>query len=581
MTDDMHTTVSAEDTQTDKGHPARAPVLGRTAIDFERNKGHNLLGQPQWPLWKTSLTFVGLSLVMYIVCAAETSFNQIIGDIKKEFGTQIFAQWMSASFLLTCVMVQPIWVKLAEKFGRQWPLFISTLIFMVFSIMVAASKDMVVMCVGRAFQGVGGAGMMPLSLVVLTDILTPGQRGFYMGLLGAVIILGKWTGPIVGAAFLERSTWRWVGYMNLPIGAVALSILYFTLHDLPTPPGRLSRKLREFDYLGTLFWLGGSLMILLALSWGGNEHPWSSAFIACMFAFGLVAILIFGVIEGRYAKWPIIPLHLLIQPRVLLTIVASFFIGFCMYGMIMFVPIYYVMVMAEGAYGSTKYILWCVLGGCIGAVVAGSLVSFRGRVYYREWAVLGAGLMAIGYGLMHTWPRDTTESAKHAGFQVLVGLGLGFCMQQVLLASQAGLPANEISTVTTLIDYARTLGGMIGLVVGEVILKEKMFATVRESFSFFIGSAPLEGQDVVALQSMAPMLSKLPQAMSEPLYQGIVKALRLVFVVDVPFAAMACLLCLFIGSIPLHHILPVNNTEEVPKGLVDLHGKEETDVSSA
>ncbi|KAJ2330554.1 hypothetical protein GGI00_003652 [Coemansia sp. RSA 2681] len=548
----------------------RASMLGKTAADFERNKGHNLLGQRQWPLWKTLLTFLGLSLVMYMVCAAETSFNQIIGDIKTEFGTQIFAQWMSAAFLLTCVMVQPIWVKLAERFGRQWPLFISTLIFMGFSAMVAASKDMVVMCVGRAFQGVGGAGMMPLSLVVLTDILTPDQRGFYMGLLGAVIILGKWTGPIVGAAFLEKSTWRWVGYMNLPIGAVALVILFFTLHDLPTPPGRIGRKLREFDYLGTLFWLGGSLMILLALSWGGNEHPWNSAFIACMFAFGLVAILIFGVIEGKFAKWPIIPLHLLVQPRVLLTIVASFFIGFCLYGMIMFVPIYYVMVLAEGAYGSTKHILWCVLGGCIGAIVAGGLVSIRGRVFYREWAVFGTALMAIGYGLMYTWPRDPTETAKHAGFQVLVGLGLGFCMQQVLLASQAGLPANEISTVTTLIDYARTLGGMIGLVVGEVILKEKMFATVRETFSM-----SLEGQDVVALESMAPMLAKLPQAMSEPLYKGIVNALHLVFVVDVPFAAMACILCLFIGSIPLHHILPVSRTEEVPEGLVELHGKEE------
>ncbi|KAJ2742553.1 hypothetical protein GGI20_004397 [Coemansia sp. BCRC 34301] len=561
-----------EEVQLGEGHPARASLLDKTAMNYERNLSFNLLGQPQWPLWKTHLAFFGLSLVMYMVCAAETSFNQIIAAIKTEFGTQIFAQWMSAAFLLTCVMVQPIWVKLAERFGRQWPLFISIVIFMGFSVMVAVSKDMVVMCVGRAFQGVGGAGMMPLALVVLTDILTPGQRGFYMGLLGAVIILGKWTGPIVGAAFLERSTWRWVGYMNLPIGVVALAILWFTLHDLPTPPGRIGRKLREFDYLGTLFWLGGSLMILLALSWGGNEHAWRTAFIACLFAFGLVAIFIFGVIEGKYAKWPIIPLHLLVQRRVLLTIVASFFIGFCLYGMIMFVPIYYVMVLAEGAYGSTKHILWCVLGGCIGSVVAGGFVSFRSRVYYREWAVLGTALMAIGYGLMYTWPRDPTETGKHAGFQVLVGLGLGFCMQQVLLASQAGLPANEISTVTTLIDYARTLGGMIGLVVGEVILKEKMFATVRESFGALV---QLEGQDVVALESMAPMLANLPLSMSEPMYKGIVNALHLVFVVDVPFAAMACILCLFIGSIPLHHILPVSRTEEVPEGLVDLHGKEQ------
>ncbi|KAJ2023363.1 hypothetical protein IWW57_004146, partial [Coemansia sp. S610] len=117
MASDTHTSASAEGTQQDKGSPVRASLLVRTAADFERNRGHNLLGQPQWPLWKTLFTFVGLSLVMYMVCAAETSFNQIIGNIKKEFGTDVFAQWMSASFLLTCVMVQPIWVKLAERFG--------------------------------------------------------------------------------------------------------------------------------------------------------------------------------------------------------------------------------------------------------------------------------------------------------------------------------------------------------------------------------------------------------------------------------------------------------------------------------
>ncbi|KAJ1997771.1 hypothetical protein GGI04_005280, partial [Coemansia thaxteri] len=362
--------------------------------------------------------------------------------------------------------------------------------------MVAASKSMVVMCVGRAFQGVGGAGMMPLSSVILTDILTPAQRGLYMGIFGAVIILGKWTGPIIGAAFLKYSVWRWAGYMNLPIGVAALAILYYTLHDLPTPPGRLSRKLREFDYLGTLFWLGGSLMILLGLSWGGNEHTWHSTIVICLFVFGLVTILIFGVIEGKYAKWPIIPLHLLVQPRTLLTVVASFFIGVCMYGMIMFVPIYYVMIQGEGPLDAVKHILWFVLGGCIGAIIAGAFVSVRGRVYYREWAVLGAALMTIGYGLMYTWPRDTSATTKHAGYQVLVGLGLGLCMEQVRLASQAGLPADEISTITTLIDYARTLGGMIGLAIGGVVLRERMFATVYRSFSAYSGLIPLKGQDV-------------------------------------------------------------------------------------
>ncbi|KAI9502425.1 hypothetical protein GGI25_004708 [Coemansia spiralis] len=540
---------------------------------YAQTKELNLLGQPKWPLWKTTLTFFALSLVMFLVCSAETAFNQILSPLKTEFNTSIFAQWMEASFLITCVMAQPIWVKLAEKFGRRWPLLISIFIFMVFSILVGAAHTMTEMCVGRAFQGIGGAGMMPLALVVLTDILTPGERGVYMGLLGAVIILGKWSGPIIGAAFYEKSTWRWTGYYNIIVGAAAIVILFFVLRDLPTPNGRVRRRLREFDYAGTVMWLGGSVMILLALSWGGNEHAWRSATIVCLFVCGFVAILLFALIEGRFARWPIIPLPLLIRPRVLLTLTVSFFIGFCLYGMIMFVPVYYMMVLGQGALESVRHILWFVLGGCIGAVGSGLLVTVRGRWFYREWAVVGTAMMAIGYGLMYTWPQDPMATGKHIGYQVFLGLGLGFCMQQVLLASQAGLPVNEISTVTTLIDYARTLGGMVGLVIGEVILKQKMFETVDKSgFGAFVGSS--QGQDVVKLESMMPMLSMLPASITQPIYQGIVNALHLVFVVDVPFAGLACILCMFVSNIPLHVILPPTESDEVLETQRNLHSTE-------
>ncbi|KAJ2489754.1 hypothetical protein IWW37_003739 [Coemansia sp. RSA 2050] len=571
--------MSIAELQQDQAKLVRSRLQGDA--DYERNRGFNLLGQAQWALWKAVLTFVGLALVMFMVCGAETMFNVILDDLKRDFDTQIFAQWLAISFLLPCVMLQPIWVKLAEKFGRQWPLFYSILIFMAFSTMVGAANSMIALCVGRALQGVGGAGMMPLALVVLTDVMTPDQRGFFMGGLGAVTIMATWASPVIGAALFAGGGWRWVGYMNLPIGAVALAILFFTLRDLPTPPGRIVRKLREFDYLGTVFWLGGSTMILLALSWGGNEHPWGSTVIICLFVFGFLVIAVFGVIEGKFAKWPIIPLHLLARARTLLTIIASFFIGLCMYGMVIFVPMYYQMILGQKPLPAVRHIMWFTVGGCLGSVIAGGLVSFRGRVYYREWAVFGTALMTVGYILMYTWPRDPMETIKHAGFQVITGLGLGFCMQQVLLASQAGLPANEISTVTTLIDYTRTLGGMIGLVVGEVILKERLAITVQESFSAFLDFMPAggAGQETVAIGSLAPLISLLPRSMSEPLYQGIIKALHLVFVVDVPFAALACVMCLFIANIPLHHILPVSSTEEIPEGLADVY-RDESRLSS-
>ncbi|KAJ2715690.1 hypothetical protein H4R19_001063 [Coemansia spiralis] len=529
--------------------------------DVERLQHCNLLGQPQWAGRRKLATVGGLSLTMYMVCTAETVFNEILGGLKDKFATDIYAQWLESAFLLTCVMVQPVWVKLAERFGRLWPLAAALGVFMAFSIMVGAAKSMAVACVGRALQGVGGAGMMPLALVVLTDVLTPGERPVYMGLLGAVIIIGKWTGPLVGAALAESGSWRWVGYMYLPAGAVALALLVYGLRDLPVPPGTARHKLRSFDYLGTVLWLGGSLMILLALSWGGNEHPWRSATVVCLFVVGFLVILAFGAVEGTVAQWPIIPLGVLTRLRTVLALVASFCIGVCMYGLIMFVPVYYTMVEGEPVRRAAAHILWLALGGAAGSLVAGALATVRGRVLLREWSVLGAALMTVGLGIMYTWPRELDE-ARNAGLQALVGIGLGLCMQQVLLASQAGLPIDQISTVTTLVDYARTLGGMIGLVIGQVILKEKMFGIIHAQFG---GLVDMDGKDVVGLEAMMPMVGMLPTTMSQPIYDGIVHALRLVFAADIPFAALACILSALIPNIPLHVIQPPAE----PDGLVE------------
>ncbi|KAJ2783436.1 hypothetical protein H4R18_001701 [Coemansia javaensis] len=530
-------------------------------------KGHNLLGQAQWPQRRTLVVFGGLSLAMYMVCSAETVFNLMLGQLKAEFKTEIYGQWLEAGFLLTCVMLQPVWVKLAERSGRAWPLYASLVVFMAFSVMVGAANSMAVACVGRALQGVGGAGMMPLALVVLTDILTPGERPVYMGLLGAVIVAGKWTGPLVGAALLEHGTWRWAGYMHLPLGAAALALLAWGLRDVPLPPGSVRRRLRSFDYLGTALWLGGSTMILLALSWGGNEHPWRSATVVSLFVAGFVVIAAFCAVEARVARWPIIPMRVFARPRTLLALVASWFVGMCMYGPIMYVPIYYTMVLGESGRAAAAHILWMALGAAAGSVAAGMLASVRGRLLLRQWSVLGTALMAVGFGLMYTWPQER-QPARQAGFQVLTGLGLGFSMQQILLSSQAGLPVDEISTVTTLIDYARTLGGMIGLVIGQVILKERMFATIRSEFGSLIEPG---GQDMFALAAMMPMLNMLPAQVAQAVYSGIVHALRLVFVAGVPFAGVACIMCALIPNVPLHHILSPTHPDEVPEPLLELH----------
>ncbi|KAJ1919127.1 hypothetical protein H4219_002176 [Mycoemilia scoparia] len=525
--------------------------------DFDP-KTQNLLGQPKWPKRKFLPTFFGLGLAMFLVCASETISNQQVASLATTMKTTIFSQWLVSGYLLTCVMVQPIYVKLAEIYGRKWPLFISIFIFSVFSIMCGASQSFIAIVLGRAFQGLGGAGVMPLSLVVLTDITTPHHRPLWLGLFGAIIILGMWIGPLLGSAWLEYSSWRWAYYHSAICGFASLGILGFTLHDLPSPPGMLSRKIRHFDYLGTLTWLGGSIMILLALAWGGNEHPWRSATIVCLFVIGFFVIIVFGIIELRFTKWPIIPLHLLVKPQVLLSTIASAFVGMAACGEIFFVPIYYHTVRNQNNTHASAQLLWFALGGCVSAIAAG--IACVKTYNYRIFILAGTALMAIGYGLMYTWKVEE-QRGKEIGYQIITGFGFGLCTQQILLAGQAGLKFNDVATVTTLVDYSRTLGGMIGLVIGEVILKDQIIKKMDDVLDglSFLPKVDLSRMDLVTLQNYLPLLNKLSSSITAPIYEAIVGAIGLTLAVYVAFAGAAFLASIFLKPKPLVSPQPVSS----------------------
>ncbi|KAJ1679015.1 hypothetical protein EV182_002902, partial [Spiromyces aspiralis] len=507
----------------------------------------NMLGQPAWPIPKFLLAFAGLALTMFLVCTAETVSNQQLSDIASQMNTNIYSPWAASAFLLPCVMIQPVYIKLAEAFGRQWPLIAATLVFSVFSIMCGASTSFLAFVLGRGFQGVGGAGMMPLVLVVLTDIATIRVRGFWLGIMGAVMIAAKWLGPVIGAACLEHASWRWAYYYSAIGGLVAMAILFLTLRDLPRPPSALPRKARHFDYLGIILWLGGSVMILLALAYGGNEFPWRSVTIVSLFVAGFLVICIFGFVEYRFSQWPIIPLRLLTQPRVFISIVASGFIGMAMYTILFFVPVFYHAVRDMSNTAAAAQGLWTVLGGGFFAVVSG--IAVRWTYNYRPFILAGTALMAIGYGLMYTWTVQQ-NNAKEIDFQIIVGAGLGLCMQQVLLAGQAGLSLDEVATVTTLIDYSRTLGSMIGLVISEVVLKDqviKKLTTILSQFSF-IPVVDLHYIDLVSLQTMLPALRKFSDSISIPVFNALKDAINLTYAINVAFAGIAFVLCLFLRT---------------------------------
>ncbi|KAJ1917903.1 hypothetical protein H4219_002947 [Mycoemilia scoparia] len=521
----------------------------------------NLLGQPKWNIISLSTTFIGLGLGMLLVCSAETIANMQMVKLKALYDSTISSVWLEAGFLLTCVMIQPIYIKLAEEFGRVRPLYGAMAIFIVFSIVIGAANSMELLVAGRVLQGIGGAGIMPLTLVVLTDITTISQRGVWINFLGMAIILGKWTGPMLGALAYENSLWRWSYYAPAIIGAVTVVFMYFTLDKLPKPPsnGSPARGWKDFDILGIITWCIGSVMFLSALVLGGNEFEWSSAIVVCLLVFGLLIVAGFFFIEWKVASWPMIPLKTLRTLRSWLCLVASFFAGMCMYTSIFFIPYYYSTIHSYDGSKAGLQLMWYILGGCVGSLMAGFITSRFGHYYYLNLS--GLGLLIIGNGLNYRWDQ-TNQKVYYPACQVISGLGLGLCIQQMLLAAQVNISPVDIATVTTMVDYARTFGGMVGLIIGESLLKNQIYNKVVPT----LGDIPLlnlrstekshsekytslKNIDFLSVGKSIPAFrAAFPEVIEKALIEG-AEGFSHITLVNIISAGIAFILCLFIKQI--------------------------------
>ncbi|KAJ1675780.1 hypothetical protein EV182_000587 [Spiromyces aspiralis] len=523
----------------------------------------NLLGQRKWGARRLALAFAGLAMGMTLVCLGETVAGQQMSSIRGEFTTSISAVWLEAGFLLTCVMLQPVYIKFAEMFGRARPLFAAVAIFSAFSVLAGAGQSFEAVVVGRALQGAGGAGMMPLTLVVLTDITAAGQRVMWINLLGVAILAGKWAGPVIGALGVEHgSAWRWTYYAPAIWGLLTLGVMAATLRGMPAPPvnygrarcGKSDRPLwRDFDLLGMILWSAGSLMLLTGLVLGGNVRPWGSAVVLCLVILGTSLLLAFGVVEWKVARWPMVPLRVVGRPRSLLALAGSFFAGMCMYTSVLFIPLIYSTALERAASNAGLQILWCLLGGLVGLAVS-TVAGWQHKCYYLL-NLVGLAIITVGNGLMMLWNAGEQPALKPA-IQVITGFGLGLCIQQMLLAAQDGVPTTDIATVTTLVDYARTFGGMIGLVVGLSILRTWVSHRVIPIlkgiplFSLTTGGNDLMSIDITEIGPHIPVLRKaFPSIVSAAINEAF-RGFHVLFILNAIYAFTALAFFVFVRQLP-------------------------------
>ncbi|KAJ2646376.1 hypothetical protein IWW40_005473 [Coemansia sp. RSA 1250] len=491
------------------------------------------------------VVFVSLGLTMLLASLDLTIVTTAVPKIAEDFAALSDATWIATAYMLTTTALQPLYGKLSDTFGRKPTLMGAILVFLGGSAACGWASTMGVLVFGRALQGVGGAGLLSLVFIVVSDLTAEHERAAYMGVLGAVWSIASVVGPLLGGVFSDKASWRWAFWINLVAAIPVLPILMLVL-KLPKPQGSFTEKLKKVDFAGSLVLIGGVVMLLLALTWGGKTFPWSSARVICLLVFGVLTLGVFLLIEWKVALVPIVPMRLLANRNVGLIVASQFFMGASMYSVMFFVPIWYTIVKHSSSTAAGLHLLPYLLGMSIVSILSGFVVSRLGM--YRPLAISGAALVVLGSGLLILFDEQV-NFGKQVGFLLIMGVGLGLDIQVLLVAVQAAAPLEDMAAATSLYLFMRVLGSSIGVSVlqsvfqNAVIPKLDSLAELYPSYASVFSNS-LDDQGLI-------YKADLPQQARDQLVHAFSLALQKVFIATVPFAAVFFVLLLGIKHVPI------------------------------
>ncbi|CAG9948903.1 unnamed protein product [Clonostachys rosea f. rosea IK726] len=419
------------------------------------------------------LLLASVFLTMFLVALDRLIIATAIPEITNEFNSLPDVGWYGSAYLLTTCSFQLLFGKLYTFFAVKGVWLISIFIFEVGSAICGAAPNSTAFIIGRAIQGIGGAGIFSGAIVVIVYAVPLEKRPMFQGLFGAIFGLASIIGPLVGGAFTSNVTWRWCFYINLPIGGVAFAFSAFLLRvpDRDTTKQPLSKKLAQLDGVGTAVLIPGVVCLLLALQWGGLEHPWSDGRIIALLVLAGVLLIGFVAVQVLMPNTATIPPHIFKQRSILSGFWATICIGSQMMIFVYYLPIWFQAIQGVSAVDSGIRILPSTLSMVVATIFSGALITRIG--YYTPFMIFGTCLMSIGAGLLTTLQVDT-GSGKWIGYQVLWGLGMGMTFQAPNLAAQTVLKLRDVPIGTTLMFFSQLMGGAIFISVGQNVLNNEL-----------------------------------------------------------------------------------------------------------
>jgi EmrB/QacA subfamily drug resistance transporter len=410
------------------------------------------------------LIFGALLLVLFIASLDQTIVSTALPTIVGDLGGLQHLSWVVTAYLLGSTVVAPLYGKLGDLYGRKRVLQVALVLFLVGSALCGLAQTMPELIAFRAVQGLGGGGLIVVAMAVVGDLVAPRDRGRYQGLFGAVFGVSTVAGPLLGGFFVDNLSWRWIFYINLPLGALAFAVISSAFRPQQTT------ERHRIDWLGTAVLAAGLSGVILYTSLGGTTYPWQAPGMLAAITAGVVLLALFPFVESRAAE-PILPLELFRNDVFRIASAISFIVGFALFGAVTFVPLYLQVVKGHTPTESGLLMTPMMLGLLVTGIASGLLISRYGR--YRPFPIMGTASATVGLYLLARLDVST-PIWEAAVYLLILGLGLGLTMQVLVLAAQNAVDYRLLGVATSGSSLARQVGGSIGVSVFGAIFTNRL-----------------------------------------------------------------------------------------------------------